>query len=75
MQQPSCDIGLAVMGQNLVLNRNDHGYKWRSSTALSPRKIQTGWLEQLCELFHCQSSFPNQRSESSLGKLLVIGNG
>ena len=30
MQQESCDIGLiglAVMGQNLVLNMNDHGYK------------------------------------------------
>jgi 6-phosphogluconate dehydrogenase len=22
-----CDIGLAVMGQNLVLNMNDHGFK------------------------------------------------
>jgi 6-phosphogluconate dehydrogenase len=30
MQNPACDIGLiglAVMGQNLVLNMNDHGYK------------------------------------------------
>ena len=30
MQEKSCDIGLiglAVMGQNLVLNMNDHGYK------------------------------------------------
>ena len=30
MQNGSCDIGLiglAVMGQNLVLNMNDHGYK------------------------------------------------
>src|SRR6195952_3310988 len=30
MQQATCDIGLiglAVMGQNLVLNMNDHGYK------------------------------------------------
>ena len=30
MEQGSCDIGLiglAVMGQNLVLNMNDHGYK------------------------------------------------
>ena len=30
MIQPSCDlglIGLAVMGQNLVLNMNDHGYR------------------------------------------------
>src|SRR5271167_2681449 len=30
MQPQSCDIGLiglAVMGQNLVLNMNDHGYK------------------------------------------------
>src|SRR5437016_3836001 len=30
MEKPSCDIGLiglAVMGQNLVLNMNDHGYK------------------------------------------------
>jgi len=30
MPNPSCDIGLiglAVMGQNLVLNMNDHGYK------------------------------------------------
>lgn len=30
MQNPSCDIGLiglAVMGQNLVLNMNDHGYR------------------------------------------------
>src|SRR3954469_23460659 len=30
MQKSSCDIGLiglAVMGQNLVLNMNDHGYK------------------------------------------------
>ncbi len=30
MQNPSCDIGLiglAVMGQNLVLNINDHGYR------------------------------------------------
>lgn len=30
MQQESCDIGLiglAVMGQNLVLNMNDHGYR------------------------------------------------
>src|SRR6188472_645458 len=29
MANPSCDIGLiglAVMGQNLVLNMNDHGY-------------------------------------------------
>src|ERR1700741_2491836 len=30
MQTDTCDIGLiglAVMGQNLVLNMNDHGYK------------------------------------------------
>src|SRR5579884_638174 len=30
MEQGTCDIGLiglAVMGQNLVLNMNDHGYK------------------------------------------------
>ncbi len=30
MAEGSCDIGLiglAVMGQNLVLNMNDHGYK------------------------------------------------
>src|SRR5437016_2748058 len=30
MQPATCDIGLiglAVMGQNLVLNMNDHGYK------------------------------------------------
>src|SRR3954452_21245664 len=30
MQNANCDIGLiglAVMGQNLVLNMNDHGYK------------------------------------------------
>ncbi len=30
MQSESCDIGLiglAVMGQNLVLNMNDHGYR------------------------------------------------
>ena len=30
MSAPACDIGLiglAVMGQNLVLNMNDHGYK------------------------------------------------
>src|SRR5258708_11262388 len=30
MQKASCDIGLiglAVMGQNLVLNMNDHGYR------------------------------------------------
>ena len=30
MQNELCDIGLiglAVMGQNLVLNMNDHGYK------------------------------------------------
>jgi 6-phosphogluconate dehydrogenase len=30
MSNASCDIGLiglAVMGQNLVLNMNDHGYK------------------------------------------------
>jgi NAD binding domain of 6-phosphogluconate dehydrogenase len=27
MAKGSCDIGLAVMGQNLVLNMNDHGYK------------------------------------------------
>src|SRR5499426_2085458 len=30
MQKESCDIGLiglAVMGQNLVLNMNDHGYR------------------------------------------------
>ena len=30
MQQGTCDIGLiglAVMGQTLVLNMNDHGYK------------------------------------------------
>src|SRR6185369_8876189 len=30
MQKETCDIGLiglAVMGQNLVLNMNDHGYK------------------------------------------------
>ena len=30
MEKASCDIGLiglAVMGQNLVLNMNDHGYK------------------------------------------------
>ena len=30
MQAESCDIGLiglAVMGQNLVLNMNDHGYR------------------------------------------------
>ena len=30
MPDPICDIGLiglAVMGQNLVLNMNDHGFK------------------------------------------------
>jgi 6-phosphogluconate dehydrogenase len=30
MAEANCDIGLiglAVMGQNLVLNMNDHGYK------------------------------------------------
>src|SRR5947209_14485928 len=30
MEQATCDIGLiglAVMGQNLVLNMNDHGYR------------------------------------------------
>ena len=30
MAEATCDIGLiglAVMGQNLVLNMNDHGYK------------------------------------------------
>ena len=30
MPEANCDIGLiglAVMGQNLVLNMNDHGYK------------------------------------------------
>src|SRR5918995_10700 len=27
MQNATCVIGLAVMGQNLVLNMNDHGYK------------------------------------------------
>ncbi|MGB0065831.1 MAG: NAD(P)-binding domain-containing protein, partial [Terracidiphilus sp.] len=30
MPEASCDIGLiglAVMGQNLVLNMNDHGFK------------------------------------------------
>ncbi len=30
MERESCDIGLiglAVMGQNLVLNMNDHGYR------------------------------------------------
>src|SRR5581483_8464837 len=30
MPEPTCDIGLiglAVMGQNLVLNMNDHGFK------------------------------------------------
>ena len=30
MPEPSCDIGLiglAVMGQNLVLNMNDHGFR------------------------------------------------
>ncbi len=30
MAEGTCDIGLiglAVMGQNLVLNMNDHGYK------------------------------------------------
>ena len=40
MQKESCDfglIGLAVMGQNLVLNMNDHGYRVPSSTALFRR--------------------------------------
>ena len=30
MAAPDCDIaliGLAVMGQNLILNMNDHGFK------------------------------------------------
>ena len=38
MQPESCDIGLiglAVMGQNLVLNMNDHGYR---VAVLTPRQ-------------------------------------
>ena len=39
MQTASCDIGLiglAVMGQNLVLNMNDHGYRGR----LQPHRFE-----------------------------------
>ena len=40
VQQGTCDIGLiglAVMGQNLVLNMNDHGYRVAVSTERSRR--------------------------------------
>ena len=44
MPTASCDIGLiglAVMGQNLVLNMNDHGFK---VAVLQPHRLQSGRL-------------------------------
>ena len=40
MSEANCDIGLiglAVMGQNLVLNMNDHGYKVAVFNRPSPK--------------------------------------
>ena len=40
MQQGTCDIGLiglAVMGQNLVLNMNDHGF---TVVGLQPHRLE-----------------------------------
>ena len=55
MSEANCDIGLiglAVMGQNLVLNMNDHGYKvavfnrtsprWMISSPMKPREPGRG---------------------------------
>ena len=55
MADGTCDIGLiglAVMGQNLVLNMNDHGYKVavfnrtsrRSMTLSTTRRRGRRWL-------------------------------
>ena len=66
MQEKSCDIGLiglAVMGQNLVLNMNDHGYKvavfnrtvskvdeFTGDQAKGTQVIGSHSLEELCRL-------------------------
>ena len=64
MPDASCDIGLiglAVMGQNLVLNMNDHGYKvavfnrtvskvddFLANEAKGTEVVGTHSLEELC---------------------------
>jgi 6-phosphogluconate dehydrogenase len=66
MPDASCDIGLiglAVMGQNLVLNMNDHGYKvavfnrtvskvddFLANEAKGTEVVGTHSLEELCKL-------------------------
>ena len=66
MEKASCDIGLiglAVMGQNLVLNMNDHGYKvavfnrtvskvddFLANEAKGTEVVGTHSLEELCKL-------------------------
>jgi len=45
MPNTSCDIGLiglAVMGQNLVLNMNDHGFKVAVFNVRFPRWMTSG---------------------------------
>ena len=46
MDQPSCCdlglIGLAVMGQNLALNMNDHGFTVAPGTGLPPGSKRSG---------------------------------
>ena len=66
MEQKSCDIGLiglAVMGQNLVLNMNDHGYRvavfnrtvskvdeFINNQAKGTKVIGTGSIQEMCRL-------------------------
>src|SRR3954465_1207307 len=66
MQNANCDIGLiglAVMGQNLVLNMNDHGYKvavfnrttskvddFLNNEAKGTQVVGTHSIEELCSV-------------------------
>src|ERR1700736_3941093 len=66
MQEKSCDIGLiglAVMGQNLVLNMDDHGYKvavfnrttskvdeFINDQAKGTQVVGTHSIKEMCEL-------------------------
>ena len=62
MEKASCDIGLiglAVMGQNLVLNMNDHGYQ---RGRLQPHRLQGRRL-------------PQQRSQGHPGRRRALHRG
>ena len=69
MPTETCDIGLiglAVMGQNLVLNMNDHGFKWPSSTEPYRKSTSSSITKPRVRRSSARIPFPNSwpRSKS-----------